>query len=253
MHLKIAGEEIRGIAFDLEGTILNLEQQHWQAHALVAKKIGLVLDFDDPKTFINIPHLIGGPDRAIMDDLLQLAQKRGVLKKKNTLSVEEMLDLDNSEYHRLLDQLEPKHFRPRPGFLTFLRYLINYRFPITIGSLTKTNEAYVLLGKSGLAQYFQHIDLTFLEDVQKPKPNPDVYLSTAAKMHIWPSQQLVFEDSHNGVKAATAAGSLAIAIPVVNNSDTNKRLKEAGASYILASWREVHPSLNLSLNNTDLT
>ena len=43
------------------------------------------------------------------------------------------------------------------------------------------------------------------DDVQRPKPAPDVYLLAAAKLGVDPSDCLVIEDSLAGVKAASAA------------------------------------------------
>lgn len=49
------------------------------------------------------------------------------------------------------------------------------------------------------------------EDVEKPKPDPEIYLLAARKFELSPEECLVVEDSPNGVRAAVAAGMNVIA------------------------------------------
>jgi mannitol-1-/sugar-/sorbitol-6-/2-deoxyglucose-6-phosphatase len=51
------------------------------------------------------------------------------------------------------------------------------------------------------------------EDEEHGKPAPDVYLSAARALGVPPERCLAIEDSINGVKAAKAAGMVAIAVP----------------------------------------
>ena len=48
MSLRINGRQIRGVAFDLEGTIVDLEPLHFAAHVETAKMLGLPIDLDNP-------------------------------------------------------------------------------------------------------------------------------------------------------------------------------------------------------------
>jgi beta-phosphoglucomutase len=50
------------------------------------------------------------------------------------------------------------------------------------------------------------------EDVQQPKPDPEIYLLASRKLAVPPSECLVLEDSPNGVRAGVAAGMNVIAI-----------------------------------------
>ncbi|NNJ10710.1 HAD family hydrolase [Chloroflexales bacterium ZM16-3] len=51
------------------------------------------------------------------------------------------------------------------------------------------------------------------EDVARTKPAPDLFLAAAAGLGRPPSECLVFEDSPNGILAATAAGCPMVAVP----------------------------------------
>jgi HAD superfamily hydrolase (TIGR01509 family) len=50
------------------------------------------------------------------------------------------------------------------------------------------------------------------DDVQHPKPNPEIYLTIMSKLNIPASQTLVFEDSQIGIEAAKSAGANCIKI-----------------------------------------
>ena len=49
------------------------------------------------------------------------------------------------------------------------------------------------------------------EDVQQPKPDPEIYLLAAQKLDVPPEECLVIEDSTNGVRAGVTAGMNVIA------------------------------------------
>ena len=50
------------------------------------------------------------------------------------------------------------------------------------------------------------------EDVQNPKPDPEIYLLAAQKLDVKPQDCLVLEDSPSGVRAGVAAGMNVIAV-----------------------------------------
>ena len=61
------------------------------------------------------------------------------------------------------------------------------------------------------ASYFEH--RFAVDDVENPKPAPDLYLLAANKLNVGIQQALVLEDSLTGVKAAVSAGATCVAVP----------------------------------------
>jgi HAD superfamily hydrolase (TIGR01509 family) len=51
------------------------------------------------------------------------------------------------------------------------------------------------------------------EDVQYPKPSPEIYHLCHRKAHVTPSETVIFEDSPIGIKAARASGSRVVCVP----------------------------------------
>ena len=67
------------------------------------------------------------------------------------------------------------------------------------------------LGPHGLVERF---DALITRDVQTMgKPHPEPFLKAAAALGIAPADCLALEDSHNGVRAASAAGMMTVMVP----------------------------------------
>ena len=50
-------------------------------------------------------------------------------------------------------------------------------------------------------------------DYERGKPNPDPFLTAANRLGVAPEACLALEDSHNGVRAAHAAGMMTVMVP----------------------------------------
>lgn len=226
----ITQTRILGVAFDLEGTVVDVEAAHHEGHFATAAEFGVTLNHEN--VYGLVPHFIGGPDSKVAEDILALISP----ERRTGLSADDVLARDRFHYERLLGTM---NIQPRPGFLRCLDLLRSRGFRFTIGSLTETKQAFVLLGRSGLLKEFDAKDIVLAEHVEKPKPAPDVFLQTAKIMGIFPQEQLVFEDSPRGVQAALAAGSRAIGMPVYNKPEAICPLVNAGAIRIFMDWGEI--------------
>lgn len=67
------------------------------------------------------------------------------------------------------------------------------------------------LANKGLLDRFDVIRCA--EDVEKPKPAPDLYVSALSALGVGPEEAVAFEDSPHGARAAVAAGIFCVAIP----------------------------------------
>ena len=71
-----------------------------------------------------------------------------------------------------------------------------------------------------------------LEDIERGKPDPQVFLVAAAKAGVAPEHAVVFEDAPVGIEAAKAAGMRAVA---VTTSQPAAPLWDAGADEVVDS------------------
>lgn len=221
---------ILGIAFDLEGTVVNVEGAHHAAHLQIARELGLSLTLDDCLKRGVLPHFIGGPDKVIYAEMLELAGN------PSGVTATQLLARKLALYRQNLSRLT---VQTRPGWDKVFHRAITKGLRVSIGSLTALEEANVLLERSGLGEIFTRPLTILREDVVNSKPAPDVFLKTALRMHVHPRSQLVFEDSPRGVQAALAAGSVAVGMPVYDLPEVHTALLQAGAFRTYRSWEEV--------------
>ena len=84
-----------------------------------------------------------------------------------------------------------------------------YRVALASGSPTPViKEVTKLMGVNSLFE-----TMVFGDDMERGKPNPDIYLETARRLNLDPADCVGIEDSSNGVRALKAAGMYAIAVP----------------------------------------
>lgn len=221
---------IKGIAFDLEGTLIDVESAHHEGHLDLAREMGIALSLEEAYT--ALPHFIGGPDEKVCEEILALADPH--LRENTTLA--SMMKEDRRFYEK---RLATTHIALRPGCLEIFETAGKLGLKMAIGSLTSREQAKVLLENTRIVELFGYSNIVLREDVKNGKPAPDVFLRTAEIMSIDPIDQIGFEDSPRGVQALLSAGSKAIAMPVILRPDTIAALTQAGASYVYSNWFDV--------------
>jgi beta-phosphoglucomutase len=95
-----------------------------------------------------------------------------------------------------------------PGIPEVLDYLEDKKIPFALGSASK--NAPLILEKTNLIHRFTAI--VDGNDVQKAKPDPEVFLIAAKKLHTEPKNCIVIEDALAGIQAAKNAGMYSIGI-----------------------------------------
>ncbi len=223
---------IEGIAFDLEGTMVNVEPAHHGAWIRAAAEIDV--HFNGPEDAMErVPNFSGGPEEVVVRQIYALRSDGHVP------SEEEARCFHKRKWAHYEELLEEADLQPRPGFLDVYERILSLGLPMTIGTAVEIERALPIFRRSGLDKLFRLSDIVFNADVKNRKPAPDCFIETARRMGVHPSQQIVFEDSPNGVRAGCAAGSRTIGMPVYKTETTISRLFEAGARQVFFSWEEV--------------
>lgn len=143
--------------------------------------------------------------RAQMErDLLGLTLS-GVATQARSLGADLPADWVEDFYARLYARLE-QGAPLVPGILTVLDALDAASIPYAIGSNGSPRKMQITLGQhDGLIARFQGRIFSG-QDMQHPKPSPDLFLHAACAMCVAPAHCTVIEDSPTGARAARAAG-----------------------------------------------
>ena len=80
------------------------------------------------------------------------------------------------------------------------------------------------------------------DEVARPKPDPELYLSACARLGVAPADALAFEDSMTGLRSARAAGVPVVGVPTLAHQDfpadvVVESLRDPELVAWLASWR----------------
>ncbi len=95
-----------------------------------------------------------------------------------------------------------------PGVASFLER--HWDMPIAVASNAEAANVDFVLGDSGLRKFFRAV--VDGGQVERPKPDPAIYLRAAALLGVPPVNCIVFEDSKAGIQAARAARARVVAV-----------------------------------------
>ena len=119
------------------------------------------------------------------------------------------------------------------GALDAVRRLAD-RWPLALASSSNREVIDVVLAAGDISGCFRATVSS--EEVARGKPAPDVYLEAARRLGIDPACCTAIEDSHNGIRAAKAAGMRCVAVP---NAHYPPGAVAAEADIVVASVSDV--------------
>lgn len=186
---------IKAIIFDLDGVLIHTDEFHYMAWKKVFDGEGIPFDR-------KINERLRGVSR--MESLeigLEKAKRAYSLKEKEALAVKK-----NNVYRASLERLDNSTIQT--DVTESLKALKNNGFKLAVASSSK--NAGLILDKTGLRFFFNA--LVDGNDINKSKPDPEVFLKAALKLNEQPSHCMVVEDAFAGIEAAKKGGMTATAI-----------------------------------------
>ena len=183
----------KAVIFDMDGVICHTNPFHSQAFKIFFEKRNL---FPTEEEFQL--HMYGKNNGYILSHFLG-----------RKIEGQELLDLE-FEKESLFREIYQHHVDPISGFLDFFHNLRSAGFKTGVATSAPFANLELIGGRLDL---FPHLESALAsEHVTKHKPDPEVYLKTAANLSLSPSQCIVFEDSFSGVSAAKNAGMKVVGV-----------------------------------------
>src|SRR5919107_5460446 len=109
------------------------------------------------------------------------------------------------------DELDGAGVSPMPGARELIAALGDRGIPLGLATNSGREFATRALRSAGIYERFAAV--VSAQDVERPKPAPDVYLAAAAELGAEPADCVALEDSETGVAAAKAAGMTVVGVP----------------------------------------
>jgi HAD superfamily hydrolase (TIGR01509 family) len=138
-----------------------------------------------------------------------------------------------TQHNQNLVNLFREQVEPIPHALDLIRDLYRSNLALAVGSSSNRGLIELVLEKFEILHYFKAV--VSGQDVPKGKPNPDIFLEIAGRLHLDPSACVVIEDSRNGVTAAKTAGMACIGF----RSPNSPRQDLSAADWIVHDLSEI--------------
>ena len=199
---------IKGIIFDMDGTMIDNMMVHHRAWQKVLAELGLELTIEEVKDQIH------GINEEILErifgDRFTRKERRQISGKKE------------AAYRKIfLPEL-----RLLPGLENFLNHIQSANIPMAIGTAAPRENAEFVLENLQLWPYFAGV--FDAQSVSRGKPDPEIFEKAAASMGLAPDECLIFEDSLTGAEAAKRAHSKAVIV-----TTTHAQEEFAGYDHII--------------------
>jgi beta-phosphoglucomutase-like phosphatase (HAD superfamily) len=200
LDLKACYPTVKGLFFDMDGTIFNTEPIHTRA----LLKIGDKYKIKPPYSQEVVHQLMVGKADHLLFDIIKSWEGmpknwdvHDFVKEKNMNVVDLIVNTPVSDYlyPEMVSLIENAY---EEGFFMAL---------VTSSEKIVTDE---LLRISGLAQFF-HLILT-RDDCPRHKPDPWPYLKAIELSKLQSNQIVIFEDSSVGIEAATSSSQHVIKV-----------------------------------------
>ncbi|WP_304942417.1 HAD family hydrolase [Vallitalea guaymasensis] len=217
---------IEGIIFDMDGLMLDTESIALESWERAGKDFGYV---------ISRELMMKAVGRTLVDTRKLLVKNLG-----DDFPFEEVrkVRIDYTKEFMSLNGVPMKE-----GLIEFLEYCRTMEIPTAVATSTNRSDAIELLEKVDIVGYFNTIVCG--DEIEKGKPEPDIFLLASKKLGVNPERCIVLEDSENGILAATRANMIPIWIPdIIAESD----IARENARYICDSLNEVNIIID-ELNN----
>ncbi len=191
--MTLPDKSLQAVVFDLDGLLFNTEELYQRVGTEILRRRGHEF------TQALLDAMMGRPS--------QIALQIMIDRHQLDATVAQLLDETAETFPPILDEF----LEPMPGAERLLDALERAQLPKAIATSSSRTFLDNILGRVDWMSRF-HFLLTS-EDVTDGKPHPEIYQKAAAR-HGHPADRiLVLEDSHNGCRAAIAAGMYTVAVP----------------------------------------
>ena len=211
---------IKNIIFDFDGVLVDSEILVAKAFAKYMQKFGIEVD---EKEFAS---LAGKKTVQVID----------ILSKKYSIEDQQKFFTDIMD---IASNIYKKELTTVKGAYDFVS---NLKLNMFIGSNSMKERIIDGLQRVKLDKYFQPKQVYSFDLVDKPKPDPDIYLKAIQDNNLIKNQTIIIEDSTVGVMAGAAAGVKVIGLTAGGHwheKRDEKELLEAGAFIVANDYKKI--------------
>lgn len=206
---------IKAVIFDMDGVLVDSEPFICEAAMKMFAERGLTVQPEDFLPFVG-----AGENRYV----------GGVAEKYN---FPHDIERDKARTYAIYGEIVKGRIKPLPGVREFIARARSKGLKLAVASSADPVKIETNLREIQIPRETFDAVVSGL-DVEKKKPNPDIFLHAASKLGVEPGKCLVVEDAVNGVAAAKAAGMRCLGLTTSFSPD-----ELAGADWIVPTLAEA--------------
>ncbi len=218
---------IKNIIFDFDGVLVDSEILVAKAFSKYMKNFGIEID---KKEFANFA---GNKTIQVIDIL---SQKYSIKDKQKFF--DDIMEIASNIYKNELTTVEGAY-----------EFVSKTKLNLFIGSNSTKDRIINGLHKVELTKYFKPEQVYSFDLVEKPKPNPDIYLKAIEDNNLKKNHTIIIEDSVVGVKAGVSAGVKVIGLTAGGHWHHNrdeKELLDAGAFTVTNDYIKIQKIIEIN-------
>ena len=194
--------KIKGMVFDLDGTLLDTEPIAIEATNRVAPLFGIEVSIEKSYEFLGISSDV--VKKYFLDNFGSDFDYEGYRRKKIDYQ-KDVINRDGIKYKK--------------GAKEILEFAKENNIKCAVATSTGRERADFLIEKAQIGSYFSAIVCG--SEVENGKPAPDVFIEAVRRMGVSTDESIGFEDSRNGIISSHRAGLLSILIPDLLKPDND--------------------------------
>lgn len=181
--------QYKAIIFDLDGVLVNMPDGHYEALNKALGLFGAKIEREEHDSYFN-----GLPTRKKIERLEEANRLPAGLK-----------ETVNAIKQKYTKEIIPKYCAPDHSKIILLKHLKNKGFKLACASNSVKETLHLMLQSAQIHDFFDVIIGN--DEVQNPKPHPEIYLKTFALLNLKPVECIIVEDAPHGIAAAKASGA----------------------------------------------
>jgi len=184
--------DLRALIFDMDGLMIDSERLYWEVERGIARSY----------------------EREVKEETLWKMMGRRPIEGVRIFVEEVGLPISAEETLALRDRRMREKYRleaeAMPGLFSILD-AFSGRLKLAVCTGAQGEFMEIVLDRLKIRDRFDVLQAS--DEIEKGKPDPEIYLKTCVRLGLEPQQCVVLEDSSNGCLAGKRAGCYTIAVP----------------------------------------
>ena len=187
-----SNNQTRAVLWDMDGTLIDSMPYHWQAWQDILRQINRTVE------------------HGVWNQTVGMRNSEIIPLLFPDMSPTEAAYVDQSKEARYRELIEAQGIELLPGVAEWIQRFQAAGWKQAVASSAPPENVATIAHVLHFNGTFE--DLISGADVQRGKPDPDIFLAAAQRLNVQPQQCLVIEDAFTGIEAAHRASMKAVGV-----------------------------------------